>query len=323
LRKLHVTISPFFPIWNDPEAPMFSLWEKRKRIPMIMVRHQAKGTSISIDYFTPNLVFNSLYDAERHIISMAETAYEDISDLAVLPFAIRRQAAYVASRSRRGFANAVMMNQRLYNLLTSVEDLLPIKPEEPTKLGYWTVGGSINKWGDSGLLVFISDVIADNEAVIMYSGHHVYGKPQMLDTVIGGIVEGHQVKIAVGAGQSWEEIFSMRYKEADDETRRFMDTPPEKTDNPYEIVVSRYMTRIKFHDESRFWTFSEDFLASGYDALQEHETNKVLKGYHLTAKLENVFLDKRMKELVLAWHEHGRSKKKCFDMVMRKERNGI
>ena len=34
--------------------------------------------------------------------------------------------------------------------------------------------GSLNKWGNSGSLIYVNDIISDNEVVIFYNGNEFY-----------------------------------------------------------------------------------------------------------------------------------------------------
>jgi hypothetical protein len=117
-------------------------------------------TLISILKYTANegVLVDSLIEAEDRIIARATEVAEPWD---VLPWGLRRQAAYLTCSNRRGWPTGVMMHPSMAARLT-YQDWT--SQENGTQVGRWLRVGSLYKLG----MVYLANHMPKDQAVIFY-----------------------------------------------------------------------------------------------------------------------------------------------------------
>jgi len=129
-----------------------------------------KKTNSRIVHYTPqtdDLVTNiaDIEDIEDQLISQAPVKLEKRSQL---PFALRQQAAYVAARGRRGYANGVLMHPLLADQFAEINWAQDWSETSQTT-GRWTSVGGLTKCPGLWTTVWVSAHMPTNEFALFYT----------------------------------------------------------------------------------------------------------------------------------------------------------
>lgn len=106
----------------------------------------------------------SIEDAENRLFNMAHSATESWDQL---PFALRRQAALVANRGRRGYANQFLMHPSMAHRI-HLENWLDGERFMFRPVGRWFEMGVMPKRDRWGSTVYVSEHLPENEAYVFY-----------------------------------------------------------------------------------------------------------------------------------------------------------
>ena len=124
-------------------------------------------TSVTWDNVSPEFFeVDSVEEAEDLLFSGAAKATEPWDGL---PFALRRQAAYLAHRNRRGYANLLFMSPSMWEKLPKDQLFLDWN-EFGTQHGRWFYRGILRKFDNSGSRIFTCDSVPENTAYVAYKG---------------------------------------------------------------------------------------------------------------------------------------------------------
>lgn len=131
---------------------------------MSMFFRQVMGKSIA-----------NIDEAEDAFLSHAHVAIEVRPDGEEggrwMAFAIRRQAAHVACRWRRGYGNVLLMHPDMIDVIGPDNFVTDEHFEGAgTRVGRWTRTAELPKWNHRGSTVFCSDHLPMNEAYVLYLG---------------------------------------------------------------------------------------------------------------------------------------------------------
>lgn len=109
---------------------------------------------------------DSVSEAEDYVFTQASQAREPWDGLA---FALRRQAAYLAHRNRRGYANLLFMSLSMWEKLPQ-EQLFIDWEKFGNSVGRWVHRGVLRKFDNTGSAIFTSDCIEDDVAYVAFKG---------------------------------------------------------------------------------------------------------------------------------------------------------
>lgn len=108
----------------------------------------------------------SITDAEDRLLKKCHSVEEKWEEIA---FAIRRQAALIACRNRRGYANIALMNPSMIEKI-AIENWTDGQKHICKPIGRWLEMGVICKKYPIGSTVYVNNCIPDDECYLLYKG---------------------------------------------------------------------------------------------------------------------------------------------------------
>lgn len=163
---LPATSSPFLPVQQGPIGYSFAF-----------VCHPSLGREVlgisKITATHPNISVDDaedIYLAGAHVADEVRDRYPHVTRPVWLACVIRRQAALIGKRGRRGYANIALMHPALVEQI-GCENLVP--PEHfdgaGTRIGRWTRTGEVPKWENIGSTIWCASHLPMDEAYVVYS----------------------------------------------------------------------------------------------------------------------------------------------------------
>lgn len=177
-------VSPILPVQTKSSATLLPYGALRARDPNDVALWNKPHLDHCFVSIAPQHRVNSIAEAEDLFLSYAHDVFEttdpsgtqwamaNMTRSIMMTRAIRRQANYVALRSRRGFGNIVLMHPAMIAQIDRM-DLVPPQYFQGVgeKHGRWERVGEVPKWNYRGSTVYCSDHLPMDEAFVLYRGH--------------------------------------------------------------------------------------------------------------------------------------------------------
>ena len=165
-------VSPFLPAQWGPVGYMMQFREAdRSSVINLDIRAVTNGYAVAtIDeaenaYLANSHVADEVWDASKS----HQYIHQPFTRGFWMACALRRQAAYVAYRGRRGYANIALMHPDMIEQIGGENLVDPAHFEGVgTVIGRWTRTAELPKWGNVGSTIYCSPHIAPDEAFVLY-----------------------------------------------------------------------------------------------------------------------------------------------------------
>jgi hypothetical protein len=132
-------------------------------------REIGNGFWLNFKAYRDGYVIKSIEQAENAYLACAEIADEIWEPRFAKGFwmacALRRQGAYIARRSRRGFANLCLMHPNMVRQIVQHNHLVTVSSEAPKAIGRWTRS---SESFDPKIVIYCADHLPTDEAYMLF-----------------------------------------------------------------------------------------------------------------------------------------------------------